>query len=271
VRSLPLLAVALFALLPACVADNGDGDVEDEEVAESHDELRAGCVKSKFNCRLPDHPYDDRDRNRFFTQTGSIKWSVTPGTVAVDGRGNVVGTVTSQIEINYGQRKVIDGKNHVFGFRMEVNGNTPASAFVPEAAVRGDTARMPTVVHGNPDRGDAARYRITGGNPNKFKDGQGRDYKISESGTGNLEANDYLVRPSGTVHLLYSVPGFQIGGLATDTLRVDKNIEFVRTKDIPSISVPTRLGSKSGPDMKFIYGRVGQRWGWIAYDALERI
>ncbi len=262
-----LFAVAVLALSSGCFAEQ-DAE-EEEEVAESQSELRSGCVKSNFNCRLPDHPYDNRDRNRFFTQTGNIKWTVEPGTVAVDGRGAVVGTVTSQIEINYGQRKVIGGKKHVFGFRMQVNGTTPASAFVPEAAVRGDTSKMPTVVHGNPGRGDARRYRIDGGNPNKFRDAQGRDFKISDSGTGNLEANDYLVRPSGTVHLLYSVPGFQIGGLATDTIRVDQNTEFVRTKGVASISVPTRLGNKSGPDMKFIYGRVGNRWGWIAYDALD--
>ena len=100
---------------------------------------------------------------------------------------------------------------------------------------------------------------IDGGNPSKYRDPQGRDDKISKAGTGNLEANDYLGRASRTVHLLYSVPGFQIGGVATDTLRVDKGTEFVRTNGIASISVPTTSPSGSGPAMKFIYGHVGNR------------
>ena len=57
--------------------------------------------------------------------------------------------------------------------------------------------------------------------------------------------------------------------LATDTLRTDKGTEFVRTNGVASITVPTTGPSGSGPAMKFIYGRVGNRWGWIAYDALR--
>ena len=264
-----LLAIALLALVPGCLVE-ADEDEGDDDVGEVASELKSGCVKSKFNCRLPDHPYDDKDRNRFFTQTGSIKWSIAPGTVAVDGQGHVVGPIaSSQIEINIGQRKVIAGKNHVFGFRYTIAGNVAASAWVPESAVRGDTTKMPTIGHGNPGLGDGRHYVITGGDPKKYRDAQGRDYKISQGGTGNLEANDYLVRASGTVHMLYSVPGFQIGGLATDTLRTDKGTEFVRTTGVASITVPTTGPSGSGPAMKFIYGRVGNRWGWIAYDALR--
>ena len=266
-RRFAVLAFALIPVLAGCAAETEE---DDEEIGEANEsELKAGCVKSNFNCTLPDHAYDNVDRNRFFTQTGNIKWSVAPNTVAVDGRGEPLGKVVSQIEINYGQRKTINGVPHVYGFRMTLAGGVPASAFVPESAVKGDTKRMPTVVHGNPGRGDGAKYRITGGNPAKFKDKQGRDLKISKNGTGNLEANDYLVRPQGSVHMLYSVPGFQIGGLATDTIRADRNVEFVRTRDVGSITVPTySVSGVPGPDMKFVYGRVGQRWGWIALDAL---
>lgn len=269
-RRFAFVALALVPLVTGCAADTEE-DADDEIVEANEAELNKGCVKSNFNCTLPDHAYDNVDRNRFFTQTGKIKWSVAANTVAVDGRGEPLGRVISQIEINYGQRKKINGVNHVYGFRMTLAGGVPASAFVPESAVTGDTARMPTVVHGNPGRGDGAKYRITGGNPNKYKDKQGRDLKISKDGTGNLEANDYLVRPQGSVHMLYSVPGFQIGGLATDTIRADRNVEFVRTKNVGSISVPTfSVSGTPGPDMKFVYGRVGQRWGWIALDALAR-
>jgi hypothetical protein len=263
------LVVGTLVLLPACLAGDGS-DGEEEPVGETESALNTGCVRSNFNCKLPDHPHDEVDRNRFFTQTGNVRWTVEPGTVAVDGRGEALGTVISQVSINYGQRKVIGGKKHVFGFSFTLAGGNAASAWIEESRVRGDTSRMPTILHGNPGRGDGKTYVIDGGNPAKFIDAQGRDLKISEGGVGNLEANDYLVRGVGNVHLLYSVPGFKIGGLATDTFRADRGTLFVRTANVGSITVPTRsVSGARGPDMRFVYGRVGSHRGWIAYDALR--
>lgn len=263
------LVAAVALLLVGCVAPEMETEHEASEMTTS--ELNPGCVESNFNCKLPDHAFDEKDRNRFFTPDGNIKWKIKPGTTALDGQGNVVGAVTSStIEINYGQRKSIKGAPHVFGFRFTITGDVPASAWIPEAAVVGDTSNMPTVRHGNPGRADDTVFEITGGDPNTFKDAKGRNLKISKAGTGNLEANDYLVRPSGTVHLLYSVPGFQIGGLATDTLRADQQIQFIRSKSVPAIEVPTfTTTGAAGPKMKFLYGRVGTSFGWIARDALN--
>lgn len=271
-----LLAASLVFVSTGCIATaDGLGDDDDEADVEFEGEsarLRAGCVQSNFNCRLPDHPYDDRDRNRFFTQTGNKEWRIDPA-VARDGRNHVIGVLPAQtIEINYGQRKVIGGVRHVFGFRMQLSDGRAISAWVEESKVHGDTARMPTVALKDPGRGSGATYVITGGNPAKFRDAHGRDLKISTNGVGNLEANDYLVRPTGIVNFLYNVPGFQIGGVATDTFEVNVGTQFKRSNRVNSISVRTfSVDGVEGPRMKFIYGHVGDRYGWIAYDALRPI
>ncbi len=269
------LSLGSFALTGCTVADGTEIDASEESDAhvefqgESAKHLREGCVQSNFNCKLPDHPYDDRDRNRFFTATGSIEWSIET-TWARDGRNNVIGIIPAQkIEINYGQRKVIGGVPHVFGFRMHLSDGRAISAWVQESKIPGNTARMPTVALKDPGRGSGRTYTITGGNPAKYRDSAGRDLKISPNGVGNLEANDYLQRPTGIVNFLYSVPGFGIGGVATDTFKADIGTQFKRSNNVNSITVPTfSVNGTPGPSMKFIYGHVGDRYGWIAYDAL---
>jgi hypothetical protein len=75
------------------------------------------------------------------------------------------------------------------------------------------------------------------------------------------------LREGNVVNLLYNLPGE--GGVSTDTLPAGTH--FHRSLGVASIDIPLYQPGKSKvvKTMKFVYGHVGTRWGWMAHDALQ--
>jgi hypothetical protein len=123
-------------------------------------------------------------------------------------------------------------------------------------------------------------YRITGGDPRAYVTEFGELSIIANVAFGAVPSH-YLRRPSGTVNLLYSVPGFSLGGQGVDAFLVSDRVVFRPAKGARIFAQPTyfpskhpRAGEKSDKTMTFIYGAVeveGQEnvYGWIAKEALS--
>lgn len=195
---------------------------------------------------------------------GSNEWPITPDTTLFDGIGGAHGIIKSpSVRLNYGQRKVIGGDAHVYAFAVEIESGAGASGWIVQSAVEGDVESMPTVSAEDPGKGDyEAPFVVTGGDPAAFG-----DLKVDPDFDGSHEAaSDYLRRDDDVVNLLYNLPG--VGGVATDTLPL--GVRFHRSRGVASVERPLyHPGSREiVRTMRFVYGHIGTRWGWIAYDAL---
>jgi hypothetical protein len=90
----------------------------------------------------------------------------------------------------------------------------------------------------------------------------------------------YLRRPSGTINLVYSVPGFGLGGQGLDSFLISDALEFYPVKGAKVFKQPTYFPSKhpqagkvSPQTMTFLYGAIKSNgsepvYGWIAKEAL---
>ena len=221
---------------------------------------------------------------------------VKAGTALVDGAdGSPRGTVSGHVQINYGQRKVINGQNYVYAFdaTMKPTGAKPgdksvaSSGWIREDAVTGPKAHlvreMPQT--DNPPQKDklitvggkrvADTRTIVGGH----YDTHGKDVRVGipKGGEGNLAPGDYMTRPGGVINLLSAVPGS--GGVSTDTVKAGSHA-FVLS-DVKPRTIPLYVGDGHGhyhvdPNLKqeFVYGHIvgadgSRRYGWIASDALK--
>jgi hypothetical protein len=91
----------------------------------------------------------------------------------------------------------------------------------------------------------------------------------------------YLRRPTGTVNLIYSVPGFGLGGQSLDSFLVSDGAIFHQAKGAKVFVQPTyypkkhpNVGKVSPKKMTFLYGAVDVKgsspvFGWIAKEALS--
>lgn len=237
-----------------------------------------------------------------------VMFPVKTGVRMVDGNGEFRGTLTAdtdKVKINYGQRKQItyqfaDGRTrtepyvYVYGtqIRANVDGRTksisasdwiPLSALTNSVAKRRYAADLKEVVQRRPRGGDAPqRYTVTGGDQSVQR--KYGDLKVNPGPnnqgvprTNNMAATDYLRRSEGAVNLIYSLPGR--GGASTDTFKI--GVTFVPSAGVPRVKVPLYLpnaaskaekrawvDNKLPHTMEFVYGRIGNRYGWIAADAL---
>jgi hypothetical protein len=227
------------------------------------EELTSECSQSAYNCKLP---AATKDRNRIFNYaTQSYDWPIAKGSKLLDGLGNERGTVAgSSVRINFGTRKTIAGEPYVYAFASKLTNGITASGWVRELALKhGPIKRMPTVKGKNPGNGDyQATWTVTGGDPTKFE-GLKVTKGFDDSGRN---ATDYLKRPGDVVNLLYNLPG--MGGVSIDTYPI--NVKFKRSKGVGELDVPVYVAgsTKVARVMKFIYGHIGSRYGWIARDAL---
>ncbi len=230
---------------------------------DSTEELTSECSQSVYNCKLPAKTID---RNRIYNYaTKSYDWPIAAGAHLRDGLGASRGTVAgSSVRINYGARKTLDGQAHVYAFASKLTSGVTASGWVRELALKhGPIERMPTVKGKSPGHGDyQATWTVTGGNPSEFS---GLKVTKGFSGSGR-NATDYLKRPGNVVNLLYNLPG--MGGVSIDTFPL--GVKFKRSKNVSQLDVPLYHpgGSQVIRVMKFIYGHIGGRYGWIARDAL---
>ncbi len=231
-----------------------------------HAGIDCTCTTSLFNCELPN---TQKGRNRFLTPTGGATWALTPGTELRDGAGNVRGIVPeAAVMINYGQRKTLRGQSgvptpHVYAFAVD---NYTKSGWIEEGRLAVHVLDMPTVHTRNPNSKTKVDYVVRPGVAGWL---QGKNYKVVPGSTAaNEAATDYVDR-GGVVNLLYALP--RAGGVSNDTIPVGST--FVRSADVEALYIPLYdFGVKktNGKKLRFVYGHINGRFGWIAYDALKR-
>lgn len=256
--------LALTTAITGCAAEQGDlVEFADEEGVITSD-LRVTECDGPFNCRLP-NPRSDNANRYDNPRTGSDHWDIRAGSGLYDGLGNLRGTIRdASVKINFGQRKVINGRTYVYAFSVGLTSGTGASGWMLQSAVLDANIRsMPTVNARNPGQGSyETDWEITGGNPALYGDLKVRP-NITES---NVAATDYLRRAGNVVNVLYSLPG--MGGVATDTLPL--GVVFHRSHGVQEVDIALYHPGRSTVvgHMTFIYGHVSGRFGWIARDAL---
>jgi hypothetical protein len=250
------------ALVPDAAASlEADGGA----LADAGDEKHAECQYSHYNCRLQSGSgggHRARD-----PVTGNERWPVARGTALRDGSGNVRGTVSdAAVMVNWGQRKRIDGANHVYVWNATLANGSSASGWIRESALRDGPVHMPTLALPNPGQGDYPTARlVTGGDPAAYGD---LTHTPNYDGDGSKAAH-YLLRPGNVVNLFYNVG--QMGGIAADTFPT--GVTFRRAMGVGQIEIPLY---RPGDDhvarrMPFIYGHIGSRYGWMAVDAMALV
>lgn len=285
------MAFAIAALLCGCAIDDeieGDqvddlGDDEPQELAART--IFAGvngtvCVESPYNCRFRPGP------SRVMTASGLESWGVAPGASIRDGNGDVMGVQReARMIFNYGQTRALAGKAHALALATSnlSAGWYPIDHILGEQSFRG---RMGEVNAQDPGRGPMGCYAIRDGHDASIEllkvvyDSQVGD-------DGHERAGDYqaLVRANGvrSANLIFSVPGFSLGGATTDHFPAGtrfRRVDVPTRSGRPSITIP--LWAKDGDgrfvvrrgEMTFLYGYVRaadgtRRFGWMAREALD--
>jgi hypothetical protein len=241
------------------------------------------------------------------TPNKSTVWEVKPNTEVIDGAGVRLGTVALEshggrtfpgAKFNYGMSKTIGGQLYLYCFATDI---------VPDPAVI-DQMDKTEIVHGAIGtsawlRADdvvekqalldrfgvglgklpsiplqQTRYRITGGDPNAYQTPNG-ELAIVKQANGPVPSH-YLRRPTGTINILYSVPGFGLGGQGLDSFLISDGLTFRRAVGVREFVQPTYfplrhpLAKQIAPKtMTFVYGAVQAPncepvFGWVAKEAL---
>jgi hypothetical protein len=238
-----------------------------------------------------------------------VAWEAQPNTPVVDGAGARIGTVAATTSagdkrvptsaFNYGMSKIIDGKLYLYAFGVDVRpsptlaniaevdrkGVVGVSAWLPfdsviDNATLAERVGIGRAVHPRMPL-EEKRYRITGGKPKAYELPGSKELRIVSDPDSPAVPSHYLRRPAGTVNILYSVPGFGLGGQGVDSVLVTSNATFRLAKGVRKFVQPTyfpaghpREGKKSDKTMTFVYGVAEVNgseiaWGWIAQEALE--
>jgi hypothetical protein len=256
-------------------------------------------VVSKHNQSLTENPAA-KNRNRIVYLDGPEQYKpvfflVAPSTTVVDGSGKMMGHLADEVhsvEINFGQHKLIAGDDHVMAFSIRVlfpktnevgtvTGWIATSTLLPSAERRQFAGELAMDVMNRPELGDAPEsYRVECASASKWGDGRIKvRANIVDSVDKHVAATDYVVRPGGVCYLLTSLP--KHGGVATDV--VSDGARFVPDAGVPRAEIPLYLpadsttserdtwsAGKTPHEMEFRYGRVGQRYGWIASADLRK-
>lgn len=276
------------------------------------------CVGSELNGQRNDDPDERRftSGNRVINPhplraDRPLEWVLRDATPVYDGAGVHMGDVVAKLTLddgrrvaaskfNFGMSKTIDGKQCIYAFNVSIKPTPEVATIIDskeiEDGVVGTSAWLPLdqVV----DKDELSQriglnkpglprlpleeksYRITGGDPRTYMTESGELSIIANVAFGAVPSH-YLRRPSGTVNLLYSVPGFSLGGQGVDAFLVSDRVVFRPAKGARVFVQPTyfpskhpRAGEKSEKTMTFVYGAVqveGQDdvYGWIAKEALQ--
>ncbi len=178
-----------------------------------------------------------------------LDWELQPGTEVYDGAGVFMGTVAATLKIgdrrvpvsmfNFGASKVLGGRICVYAFSVSITpspamtklsgssesseGTIATSAWLPlDRVVEKETlleriglgkAKLPALPL------EAKGCRVTGGDPKLYMTEFGELSIVRKVETGPVPSH-YLRRPSGTINLVYSVPGFGLGGQGTDSFLI---------------------------------------------------
>src|SRR5665213_792771 len=247
-------------------------------------------------------------------QDRPLDWELQPDTQVYDGAGERMGTVPPTVKIglrtvpvsmfNFGASKVLGGRLCVYAFSVSIKpsrataklldrdelkeGRVGTSAWLPLDRVVNKEALLERIGLGKAGLPalplEATGRRVTGGNPKHYLTPFGelnivRPGRTREKGSGPVPSH-YLRRPSGTVNLVYSVPGFGLGGQGADSFLLSDGLEFYPTQGAKVFTQPTYFppkhpfaGQISPQTMTFLYGAIKTHgsepvYGWIAREAL---
>jgi hypothetical protein len=264
------------------------------------------CIGSELNGKVLGKRRPNRVENpKPLFKDDRLEWEAIGGSPVVDGGGVIIGTLSDvrntddgrrvhQAKFNYGMTKVIAGKLFVYAFSIRVrpdpartadiepgavkNGSLGTSAWLAiDSVVEKETllehigigeGKLPRIPLGN------TKFLITGGNPKQYFTGSGEELTITDEKDSAAHPSDYLRRPSGTVNILYSVPGFSLGGQGLDSFLISSGAIFRPVRGAKQFTVPTfRKGKPTEKTMTFVYGAVDTPksetvYGWIAQEAL---
>lgn len=283
------LLPAVFLLFVGCAIDDESEDVIDvleDDGEESSSSLDAQhlvpgingnyCIASPFNCRFRG------GSSRVVTGSGLTSWGVETGASVRDGNGAVMATQTAtRMTFNYGQTRLLAGKAHALALTTS-NGS---AGWYPIERIKGETsfrARNGEVNGKDPRKGAMACYAIR----NSHDAGIELKKVVHDSKAVHERAGDYLplVRANGTrsANLVFSVPGFGLGGATTDHFPAGTKFRRVyvpTSSGKPSITIPLWVKNSAGRyrkrsgSLRFFYGYVRasdgvKRFGWMAEDAL---
>jgi hypothetical protein len=238
------------------------------------------CIASPFNCRFR------VGSSRVTTAGGDDSWGIAPGASVRDGNGDVLATETgSRLTFNYGQTRALAGKAHA----LALTTSNSSAGWYPFDHILGETsfrARVGDVNAQDPGAGKMACYQVRNSHDASIE--LKKVVFDSQVGpTGHERAGDYLplVRANGrrSVNLIFSVPGFGLGGATTDHFPAGTRFQRVSvptTSGRPSITIPLWIQDSAGRyrtqsgSMLFLYGYVRasdgtRRFGWMAQDAVE--
>jgi hypothetical protein len=273
------------------------------------------CYGSELNGQRNSDPKEraNTESNRVINphpvSNKNLEWELRDGAEAYDGAGVLMGTVAPKRTtsgkqaplsmFNFGMSKVLHDKICVYGFAVTIepspavqkvadaptrkSGNMSTSAWIPlEQVVAVDELldriglgkvqlpRMPL---------EPASHIITGGDPQSYMTESG-ELAIVKALDGPVPSH-YLRRPTGTVNLIYSVPGYGLGGQSLDSFLVSDGAVFHQAKGAKVFVQPTyypkghpKAGKVSPKKMTFLYGAVEVKgsppvFGWIAKEALS--
>jgi len=219
------------------------------------------------------------------------------GTVLSDLKTDDGRTVPSS-KFNFGMSKVMDGRVFLYAFAVGIKPSnelakilepsektkTSTSAWLPlDSAV--DRETLLELIHvGKVSLPhlplEKKGFRITGGDPKQYMTEFG-EVRIVKDPAADPVPSHYLRRPSGTVNIIYSVPGYGLGGQGLDAFLVTDGIVFHPAKGAKVFIQPTyypakhpQAGKKSPMTMTFIFGAAEVKgvepvYGWVAKEALE--
>lgn len=225
-----------------------------------------------------------------------------------DGTGIERGKITADsVRLNYGQQKQINGESFYYVFSSKIamqnaKDQMGASGWMKASAIEDGndpqySAEVVEKMQPPPTPGATfTKYEITGGNQQEIsgkdkngnpvykygfmRNGEFVSYKVLPKQTvANVAATDYLKRSDDVVNL-----GFNVAGVSNDTFRINganRPLIFNRSSDKDATANidlyfpkdATHDGEQSIGKMIFVYGYVetpgGNRWGWMALDALR--
>ncbi|HEX4419426.1 MAG TPA: hypothetical protein VH165_16050 [Kofleriaceae bacterium] len=244
----------------------------------------SACTASPYNCKLR-----ASGGSRVTTAGGDDSWGIALGASVRDGNGDVLLAETStdpspRLTFNYGQTRALAGKAHALALTTA----NASAGWYPLDHILGETSFRDQVGEVNakdPGQGSMACYEVANTDDSTLELKK-VVYDSQEPITGHERAGDYLplVRANGrrSVNLIFSVPGFALGGATIDHFPAGaryQRVEVPTDAGPPSITIPLwvqdsagRFRTQSGT-MRFLYGYVRasdgtKRFGWMAQDAL---
>jgi hypothetical protein len=279
-----LLGLALGGCLVGDELDPGDADdlvdplaFDDTDVGLSSGINGTACAGSPYNCK-----FRASGGNRVLTNDGSESWGVVTGASVRDGNGVVLATQTGgTLAFNYGQTRLLAGKAHALALTTS-NGSAgwyPIDHIKGEASFR---AKNGNVDARDPGQGKMACYRVRNSHDASIE----LKKVVFDSHSTHERAGDYLALPRNngrrSANLIFSVPGFSLGGATTDHFPAGTPFQRVTVPTAsgkPSISIPLWVADGNGAykrqsgTMRFLYGYVRaadgvRRFGWMAEEAL---